>query len=150
MRSLSSYLKIAAAVAALFVSGCSEGDGGRVPVTGTVTLDGTPLNGGTVAFIGGGGGALATASTDKDGKFRALVAPGPNRVTISKEDVTPMRTVAVPDDQMLMGTDAEYKAQQKAKPKDLVPPKYGNAETSGLSFDIVSGMEPLSISISSK
>lgn len=150
MRSCSKFFRIAATVGFLVISGCGGSEVGRVPITGTVILDAAPLDGGTIAFIGGGGGSLATASTDKQGKFRVQVASGPNKVTISKEDVSAVGTVAVPDEQMLMGTDAEYKAQQKSKPKDIVPAKYANPETSGLSFDIVSGMEPLNITITSK
>lgn len=150
MRSISQFFRIAAAVGFLVISGCGGGDVGRVPITGTVVLDGAPLDGATVAFIGDSGGSLATASTDKQGKFRVQVASGPNRVTISKEAASAAKTVAVPDEQMLMGTDAEYKAQLKSKPKDIVPAKYANAETSGLNFDIVSGAEPLNITITSK
>lgn len=139
------------ALCVLVFQGCGGNENGRVAISGSVSLDGKPLDGGTVAFIGGGGGALATASTNKEGKFLAQVALGINKVTISKEDLAAsIQTAPKSDADMLMGTDAEYKAQQKAKPKDLIPAKYSRPESSGLSFDIVTGMQPLSIDLSSK
>ena len=131
--------------------GCGGGDNGRVTVSGAVTLDGKPLDGAFLAFIGGGGGALETATTDKDGNFKMLAAPGTNRVTVSKEDVSKAEQAAPKSDaETLMGTDAQYREQQKSKPKALVPASYSNPETSGLSFEVAKGMQPLKIDLLSK
>ena len=40
--------------------GCGSDAAGRVAISGTVDLDGKPLDGASIAFVGGGGGALAT------------------------------------------------------------------------------------------
>jgi hypothetical protein len=151
MRTPSSHSCFFAAIALLIVTGCGGVDDGRVSISGSVTLDGKPLDGGMIAFIGGSGGALATASTNKEGKFQMQVALGTNKVTISKDDpAAAIQTAPKSDADMLMGTDAQYREQQKSMPKALVPAKYSKHETSGLSFDIVAGMQPLSISLSSK
>ena len=151
MRILSGCLCFFAAFSVLTISGCGGVNDGRVPISGSVTFDGKPLDGGTIAFIGGGGGSLATASTNKEGKFRMQVALGMNKVTISKDDpASAIQTAPKSDADMLMGTDAQYKEQLKSMPKALVPAKYSKHDSSGLSFDIVSGMQPLSISLSSK
>lgn len=151
MRVASGFLCLFAAFTFVTISGCGGASDGRVSISGTVTLDGKPLDGGTIAFIGGGGGALATASTNKEGKFQIQVALGTNKVTISKEDLTSaIQTAPKSDADTLMGTDAQYKEQLKSMPKALVPAKYSKHETSGLSFDIVQGMKPVSISLSSK
>ena len=62
MRTPSSRSCFFAAIALLIVTGCGGVDDGRVSISGSVTLDGKPLDGGMIAFIGGGGGALATAA----------------------------------------------------------------------------------------
>lgn len=151
MRKLSNCFYLLIAFVVLAFLGCGSGNDGRVAISGFVTLDEKPLAGGTIAFIGGGGGSLATSSTNKEGKFQIQVALGTNKVTISKEDpAASVQTAPKSDADMLMGTDAQYKEQQKSMPKSLVPAKYSKHETSGISFDIVSGMQPLSISLSSK
>ena len=150
MRPCSNCIFLLTALSVLTFSGCGGGNDGRVAISGSVTLDGKPLDGGTIAFIGGGGGSLATASTNKEGKFQIQVALGLNKVAISKDDPAAAIQTAVKPEDMLMGTDAEYKAQQQSKPKELVPVKYSKPDSSGLSFDIVSGMQPLSIGLSSK
>lgn len=150
MRPCSNCFFLLTALSVLTFSGCGGASDGRVAISGSVTLDGKPLDGGTIAFIGGGGGSLATASTNKEGKFQIQVALGMNKVAISKDDPAAAIQTAVKPEDMQMGTDAEYKAQQKSKPKELVPAKYSKPDSSGLSFEIVSGMQPLSISLSSK
>lgn len=130
--------------------GCGNDFPGRVAISGIVELDGKPLDGASVAFIGDGGGALATATTDKLGAFRVKVAPGSNKVSISKVD--PNAAAAMADapkaEDMLMGTPEQVK--KMVQPKAGVPEKYGNPSTSGLQFDISAGMKPLSISLSTK
>ncbi len=131
--------------------GCGSDAAGRVAISGTVDLDGKPLDGASIAFVGGGGGALATATTDKEGSFRVKVALGINKVSISKVDpAAAAAALAQPkkEEDMLMGTPEQVK--KIAQPKAGVPEKYGNPTTSGLQFDITNGMQPLSISLSSK
>jgi hypothetical protein len=144
---------LAAALLGL-LAGCGDGaDAGRVAVKGSVELDGKPIAAATVAFIGGkGGGALASTTTDKDGKFQLRAAPGMNKVVVSKtESVAPTVSVGgASPESSLMGTPEEMSKKAKTQPKDLVPAKYANPDTSGLQFDVSSGMEPLSISLNSK
>lgn len=128
--------------------GCGKGKGERVTVSGFVTLDGNPVEGATVAFIGGGGGALEVTTSDKDGLFKLDAAPGPNRVTVTKEELSTAAPTS--EAEMTMGTDAQYKEQLKHKPKSIVPPKYSTPDTSGLSFDIAKGMDPVKLVLSSK
>ncbi len=133
------------------LNGCGGGADGRVEVSGTVEADGKPLAGANVAFIGGGGGALATASTDKDGKFRIRVATGENKVSISKVDERAQAAMKPQSEaDSLMGTEAQAKASMASAPKAVIAERYADPETSGLKFDIQSGMAPISISISSK
>ena len=132
------------------ILGCGNDFPGRVAISGIVELDGKPLDGASVAFIGDGGGALATATTDKLGEFRVKVATGTNKVSVSKVD--PNAAAAIADapkaEDMLMGTPEQVK--KIVQPKPGVPEKYGNPATSNLQFDISAGMKPLSISLSTK
>ena len=133
------------------MSGChSGGDASRIPVSGTVELDGKPLAGATLAFIAGGGAVLSTATTDNEGKFAAKVGTGVNKVGISKIDAETAAPAPANDEDALMGTEAEVKALAVKQPKSLVPERYADPNMSGLSFDITSGMEPIVISLASK
>lgn len=143
-------LKLASVVGLLLMSslGCGKDDG-RVNVSGSVQLDGKPLEGATVAFVGGGGGALASASTNKDGKFIIKAALGPNKVSINKPNIDP-NAVAAPapsrPEDLLMGPVVAPAKSAKNAPK-VIPSKYTTPDSSGISYDIVSGMQPIEISI---
>lgn len=52
----------------LFTAGCSEGLPSRVPVSGTVLIDGKPLTSGRIQFVSGSGRA-AYGTIDKEGHF---------------------------------------------------------------------------------
>lgn len=78
--------------------GC--GDGVKlVPVEGTVTLDGEPLEGATLSFVPIAGGQVSTSGTDitgPDGNFKMTfkgrngLSPGKYRVMVSKtEEIAP-------------------------------------------------------------
>ncbi len=132
-------------------AGCGGGADGRVEVSGTVEADGKPLAGASVAFVGGGGGALATASTDKDGKFSVRVAPGENKVSISKIDEKAQAAMKPQSEaDSLMGTEAQAVASMASAPKAVVAARFTDPETSGIKFDVQKGMQPLTISITSK
>jgi hypothetical protein len=89
-----SRIATAAAVAGILV-GCGEGESGPklVPVSGTVTLNGKPLEGATVSFQPDGstpGVMPAEDITGPDGNYKAItkgrsgVAPGKYKVVVSK------------------------------------------------------------------
>ena len=143
-RSIASVL--AAAGLACLLAGCGGAEAGTVAVKGTVTVDGKPVSAATVAFIGKGGTRLSSATTDPAGKFNIRAAPGKNDVTVSK-----VLSVAAPvasDEPMLMPSQGEYQKMAQA-PKSEVPDKYGDPKKSGLSYDVVEGVE-IDIALSSK
>ncbi|HKB04365.1 MAG TPA: carboxypeptidase-like regulatory domain-containing protein [Gemmataceae bacterium] len=74
-------------------SGCGPADDGRAPVTGTVSLDGAPLAGVTVAFFPepGSPGQGGFGRTDAQGRYEIAydftgkgLVPGKYRVTVVK------------------------------------------------------------------
>jgi hypothetical protein len=131
----------------LGVSGCGNSDPDTVKLTGRVTLDGKPVGGASVAFVGRQGARLATAQTNAAGEFTIVAALGTNAVSVAKASTNP---VAPPvQDDGLMPTDAEYKQMQQAKVADTgVPAKYADPKTSGIAIDVVSGMSDIELALS--
>lgn len=137
---------LSAALVCCLLTGCGGGEAGTVTVSGTVTLDGKPLDAAAVGFIGRGGARLATAQTNAAGKFTLDAALGKNVVTVSKASVNP---TPAPDVPMEMPTEAQYqKMLQQAKSE--FPARYGDPKTSGLSVEVVEGLEPIEFGLSSK
>jgi hypothetical protein len=130
--------------------GCSAPDG-KVDVVGVVMCDGQPLDGASVAFVGGGGGIYATATTDSAGKFTVRAEPGGNKVSISKMDVSNASDWAeIPEEEQLAGTPEQMAAAMKKAPKPLVAQKYFNPDTSGISIDVQEGMAEVKIDVTAK
>ena len=123
----------------LFSVGCGASDGPRrVPVAGTVTMDGAPLAGAEVSLYAEGEARVAT--TDKDGFYQ--IAGGAQSlkyvVVISKFD----GAGAVQLDAAAGMDSGQLEAMQSADPtgatlsavaKQLVPDRYSNRESSELS-----------------
>lgn len=79
-------LKLSPLVAVLAAVGCGNP---ATTVTGVVTLDGQPISQAAVQFYPANGkGQPAGTTTDGFGRFRATVSPTPQRVVISKREVT--------------------------------------------------------------
>jgi hypothetical protein len=103
-----------------------------IPVSGTVTLDGKPLEGAGVGFHPRGEGPLGSAVTNMQGEYaiesinRRGLPPGTYRVTISKK--------------IQSGFD-EYERVGAAgiQVKSLVPAIYGDVEKTPLSAEVQDG-----------
>jgi hypothetical protein len=119
-------------VAAL--SGCGGKPSGpaTVAATGTVTYNGSPLEGASVVFYPNSGDddqrLTSQAITDQEGrfqltthvgggKFKPGVVPGPYAVAISKLDTAAVKTTLAP-------------------PKNLLPKKYSDPKTSQFKADV--------------
>lgn len=147
------------------LQGC--GGSGRpktVPVTGVVTLDGKPIEGANVTFYPDTGESAATGgpqkktdaatrpatgTTDKEGKFTLKTfeegdgaLPGKYRVGIVKKEVTGF----LADKDGLSGGIAP----EGIKEKWIVPQKYADPKTSGLTAEVKPGMEPLEFKLTSQ
>lgn len=134
----------------LTIAGCG-GDGGKVSISGSVEMDGKPLGEATVGFLSEGGSSMASAATGPDGKFFAKVAPGMNKVTVSKVDQTAAPPAPMKEEDTLSPVDSELAKMRAApKPKDAVPERFGDPNKSGLRYEIRKGMDPVDISITSK
>lgn len=74
------------------VIGCAK-KSDRSTVTGTVTLDGSPIKSGVIRFVPADGQTATADSAITDGKFSASVPPGEKKVSISAPKVTGQRRV---------------------------------------------------------
>jgi hypothetical protein len=151
MSTIVRYSLAAMGVAALVgAAGCAgEGEGASdrpqtVPVTGSVTYNGQPVDGATVTFspdvpimeLASKHGAFGT--TDAEGKFTLKTfedgdgaVPGTYRVSIAKYD----RPVSAVDPNFNEETDYEPPDENAAPvppPKSLIPEKYASIGKSGL------------------
>lgn len=118
--------------------GCDRSPEGpdTVPVSGTVTYRGSPVEGANVIFHPTEGSASTLASqsiTDASGrfelsthvgagKFKPGVVPGNYSVVITKLDTASVSTTLAP-------------------PKNLLPQKYANANTSGLTANVAAAQK---------
>lgn len=142
-------LLAAVACGLIWVSGCGPGRPKTVPVTGTVTLDGQAVEGASVTFAPEAGGRPALGTTDKDGKFtlktfeeRDGALPGKHKVTVIKKETTGF----LADKDGLSGGIAPGGIQEKW----IVPRKYSDPNSSGLTADVQPGMGPLEFKLTSK
>lgn len=134
----------------LNASGCGggpakpEGMPDLTPATITVTYKGQPVEGASVTLSPKSGTYSAGGVTDAAGKSVMKtngtydgVAPGEYLVAISK-----VEAAAATGNMESSSDPAEYAAQFEAaaaKPKSLIPEKYGMPDTSGLTFTIADG-----------
>ena len=131
----------------VLIAGCGPNDG-RIEISGTVLCDGEPLPQANLAFIGNGGGAFATCSTDKEGKFTVRAHPGLNKVSVAAIDTSGAAEWAeMEEEEQLTGTMEEMREAEKNMPKPLVAQKYFNADTSGITVDVTEGLEDVSIEV---
>lgn len=148
------------AAAIVLLTGC--GGGGleldTVPVTGTVSQGDKPVEGARVTFSPEGAGHAAAGVTDAAGKFTLTTVtsgdgavPGQYRVAITKYE---QRTDTIAPGET--DIDAIYAAAEEAGedlsgmggrgedlsgPKNLLPMKYQDAATSGLSASVTADGE---------
>ncbi len=92
MRILSAALLVAGLTA---LAGCGKGRG-LVPVSGTVLMDGAPLNKATITFVPDGGGELASGISDDAGRFFMVASGGGEGVLPGNYKVTVMSFAETP------------------------------------------------------
>ena len=118
----------------------SVGCGGKpASVTGLVTVDGKPVDQGTVTYSPSGGGMRASGLIQSDGTYEiktnrdAGLEIGMYDVAVVSREVI----VTSPDAPPMPG-------------KYIVPKRYGKAKTSGLQFDVVKGGNDINLELTSE
>lgn len=130
--------------ASVFLAGCGGGGGSSsgtgpktVPVTGTVTKGGQPVEGATVKFTTVDGKKGASGRTDAKGNYTLSTAkpgdgalPGQYQVTITK--------IEAPASEPTSGNEGKPTRPNKSAPaeKNALPEKYAKAASSGLTATV--------------
>jgi hypothetical protein len=106
-------------------------------VAGTVTMNGSPVEGAGIVIEPEAGGTPAMATTDATGKFKVDAMIGKSKVAISKMKVTRGDVGAIKgDDGAVLSGDTTL-----GKTEHLTPVKYASPMTSGITLDVQRGME---------
>lgn len=139
-------------VGLLLLTGCASEEAGEslgATVTGTVQLNGSPVEGAMVTFRPASEGTQgAFARTDEAGKYELStsavgtsgVSPGKYVVTVTKVEVAQSSTASE--------EDPGYNPNAKpAEAKSLLPKKYSNAKTSDLEFTVTEGNNEIPIEL---
>lgn len=130
------------AVFAAAAGGCGKQPSGGAPVTGQVTQNGMPVQGASITFVPAAGGTAGFAMTDAEGKYTVRTAqgeglpPGSYQVTVTKTDAPPPQNTVSDQDPAYVPPDPN------APPpviKDLLPAKYKDVQSSGLTADVKAG-----------
>ena len=138
------------------IAGCGGGDDAykrarpkTVSSTGTITYNGQPLAFAIIVLSPQvEGGIAASCRSDADGKFSLDAfppdpgaVPGTYRVSVKKNEVSKK---ADPDP---ASHDAPAEEEPEG-PKSLIPPEYGDPETSGLTIEVpAAGSETLKLEL---
>lgn len=130
------------------ILGCGGGNmPSTVAVTGTVTLDGNPVEGASVNFLSDAGSITASGKTDAGGKFTLKTVIGSQSVDgaiLGRHKVAVVKTEsdgqAITDPKEMMSKMAENPAiTSDFKVKNIVPNKYSNPTQSGLTAEVTEG-----------
>ena len=132
-----------------FVAGCGSGVrpiDGSVPVSGTVTFNGQPLEQGMVRFAPESGGKAQPATGQiKNGKFTMLTTASSPGVMVGKYKVSIISNKPFAPPALKPGTPPDPKA--KFEPESLVPTKYNDIKTSGLEADVTAAVTSLTFAL---
>lgn len=131
------------------ILGCGEtGDRPKtVDVSGTVTLDGDPVEGAEVNFFSARANFLASGMTDKDGKYSLYqgAAVGENKVWISKDtsktELTPLGMDPAENPEAdVVQIEAAAGTEMEAEVKgEQFPAKFSNPDQTVLKYSVPEG-----------
>lgn len=122
------------------LSGCSGGAKGppTVQIKGKVTLDGTPLEKGSIVFEPKDGKGSSAGGTIQNGEYVADVQPGNKIVRITSSKVVGKKKVY----------EGDPDSPEEDVVAELVPPMYNNQST--LEKDVGSAKDDVNFDLSTK
>ncbi|MEW4563537.1 carboxypeptidase-like regulatory domain-containing protein [Bremerella sp. JC770] len=153
MSKLASALWLSLSVCVVSVClGCSGN--GMLPVEGTVTLDGTPLEGAAISFVPAEGGRPCSGQTDEQGHFTLAsytandgVPPGEYKVTVVKLDARRQAQAAPVEEGTEPGEQVMGSIEQATR--FLTPKRYASPATTDLRVEVKENMERVQIDLKS-
>lgn len=139
-------LAIAVLAMSVLLTGCAPSTVDRpdtTGVTGTVTLDGEPVEGAVVTFVPTGDGQSAVGKTDGSGQYR-LTTFGGGDGAITGEYQVKIAKYAAPEAVEASGTaegegagvEYEEDPNDTGEQESLLPEKYASESTSGLTATV--------------
>ncbi len=150
MKFRSAYALAILSLMSAIVPGCGGGDhikpmSNLTACRGTVTLDGTPLEHGSIRFVPvvekSGQPAI---SQIKNGSFTMITTVSSPGVVIGKYKVMVESSEELPD------AGPPQPGKLPAPPKSLIPEKYNKIATSGLEVEVTEGMDAVDFELTSK
>lgn len=106
-------------------------------MSGTVTLDGRPLDTGSVQFHPAAAGPVAYGSIDAQGRFTLTVGAAASPVAPGRYTATVVAVAAT----------APTSPDAETVPVPITPQKYSDVATSGLTFDLKPGENTIDIDL---
>jgi hypothetical protein len=150
---------------AFVAGGCTSKHKAKATVSGTVSIDGTPLYLGTVTFHSTDNQRIGSAQIEEGGKYKTEEAPiGDVIITVTVPDKASLRMgrmmgkPAAPKDLEMkapadtpMGKAAAKQSREIDPDKIvLIPERYGEKEKSGLKFTVAKGENTKNIELTEK
>lgn len=130
----------------VLLAGCGSGGPELTPVSGTVTLDGKPLAEAGVLFTPQEGGRPASGSTDAEGRFTLTTKTSGDGAMLGMNQVAVSKVVFAQSP----AADGAPNPSAAMRPQSLIPVRYGDVKTSGLTVEVKPGMEPVKLELTSK
>jgi uncharacterized protein DUF6795 len=130
------------------LAGCgTTSDIGAASVSGTVTYNGSPVEGATVSFVPtDDAGKMAAGTTDAQGKFTLTTVqagdgavPGAYQVAVSKIEGGAAAGETQTEEEAYAQAFPGSSPEKAPEVKDLLPAKYKDASKSGLTATVESG-----------
>lgn len=139
------FMMFLALVSVVF-TGCGGGDAPRADVSGSVTLDGEPVDGATIYFVGQDHSFTGSGVTDAAGKFSLIsgAAHGNNKVYLTKIDDENFSSDPATgmDGGQFEAAGGLPDADSPVKPAEipsLIPAQYTNLDKTPITFTVPSG-----------
>lgn len=114
----------------ILLAGCNGSQQPTAPVRGQITYDDKPVTSGTITFVPKKSGPAATGEIQKDGSYVLKTYKTGDGAVLGEHTVM----IISLEDQT--GKLPEHRSQT---PPTLIPPKYSNNQTSGLSATVKEG-----------
>jgi hypothetical protein len=140
-------LRLIALVGFALLVGCGPSGPAMVKVSGTVTLDGAPVEGAAVMFAPAAAGRPAQGTTDATGNFQLTTDKAGDGAQEGEYEVTVagVRTVgAAVNPDGTSGDPSQYREEW------FLPKKYARRDTSGLRQTVTKEMPPVELKLSAK
>lgn len=144
----------------LALGGCgASGLPSTVPVTGTVTLDGTPVDGATVNLLSDVGNRVASGKTDASGKFSLKTIVGSQSVDGAIVGGHGVAVLKAESSGEPMGDPREMMEKMTTNPAItsefkqtyVIPAKYNNPTMSGIRVEVTeSGPNDITLDLKSR